>query len=139
LYNDEERDVDVQVDIHEDEDDDIDSKAEYDFKKIQSENENAVHHRLGDDDTEEGPTMMATDVDTAEDAEEQASKEEGEEVQSPILDSSCTILDDASTLDDVSSSENTKRSHLSRSIPDPTDLYSMLYPSPIIPSFPAPI
>ena len=44
---------------------------------------------------------MATDVDTAEDAEEQASKEEGEEVQSPILDSSCTILDDASTLEDT--------------------------------------
>jgi hypothetical protein len=111
LYNDEEQDVDVHVDIHEDEDDDIDSKAEYDFK-LQSENKNAVHHRLGDDDTEEVPSMMATDVDTAKDAEEQASKEQGEEVQSPILDSSCTILDDASTLDDVSSSQNTNQSHL---------------------------
>ena len=124
--NDEKRDDDIHVDIHEDEDedDDIDSEPEYDFK-LQSENENAVHHRLGDDDTaEEVPTMMATDVDTAEDVEdredsgtnavtnqgsilipEQANNEEGAEVQTSILDLSCTILDDASTLDDVSSSE----------------------------------
>jgi hypothetical protein len=134
MDNDEKRDDDIHVDIHkdEDEDDDIDSEPEYDFKLL-SENENAVHHRLGDYDTvEEVPTTMATDVDTAEDVEdredsgtnavtnqgsiliqEQANNEEGAEVQSSILDLSYTILDDASTLDDVSSSKNTYRSHLS--------------------------